>query len=75
MDLFMATGWTCIELTLCYSIFEAFYIYIYIYIVTGRCHSTDSWLPTLYPRQRIDGYPITRNGWAKHCIRGNRYAL
>jgi hypothetical protein len=19
-------------------------------IVTGRCHSTDSWLPTLYPR-------------------------
>jgi hypothetical protein len=22
-----------------------------------------------------DSYPITRNGWAKHCIRGNRYAL
>jgi hypothetical protein len=22
-----------------------------------------------------DSYPITCNGWAKHCIRGNRYAL
>jgi hypothetical protein len=22
-----------------------------------------------------DSYPITRNGWAKHSIRGNRYAL
>jgi hypothetical protein len=22
-----------------------------------------------------DIYPITRNGWAKYCIRGNRYAL
>jgi hypothetical protein len=22
-----------------------------------------------------DSHPITRNGWAKHCIRGNRYAL
>jgi hypothetical protein len=22
-----------------------------------------------------DSYRITRNGWAKHCIRGNRYTL
>jgi hypothetical protein len=22
-----------------------------------------------------DSYPITRNSWAKRCIRGNRYAL
>jgi hypothetical protein len=44
-------------------------------IVTGRCHSTDSWLPMSYARWRIDGYPITRNGWVKYCIRGNRYAL